>query len=144
MEIAVDGIRVSPGDWEAIRKVPAGDLPPLTPPQREVARKLGIPEQDYARSALAGERTQESLLRKTERFATLLQRRLAEIAPGATVSRVTLRTLNDRFDVEVAVNNSTLPLRIDEHVVDDLFERGSADAEQRLHRILSTVSVLRH
>jgi hypothetical protein len=144
MEIAVDGIRVSPSDWEAIRNVPTGDLRPLTPPQREVARKLGISEDDYARSALAGERTQQSLLTKTETFARLLQRRLGEVAPEAKVNRVTLRTLNDRFDVEVVVDNSTLPLRIDERIVDDLFERGSEDAEQRLQRILSTVSVLRH
>ena len=101
MEIAVDGTRVSPGDWEAIRKVPPEGLVPLTPPQREVARKLGIPEEDYARSAMAGERGQELLLRKTEILAKLLQRRLAEVLPGATVRRVVLRTLHDRFDMDV-------------------------------------------
>lgn len=136
MEIAVDGWRASVGDWSAVRSVPADELPPLSPQQREVAKKLGIAEQDYARSALAGQRTREALLQKTERFARLLEERLQASGQQAEVVRVMLRTVEHRFDVEINAGGRSVPLRVEETLVDDYFDSGSADADQRLARIL--------
>ena len=136
MEIAVDGWRSGVADWDAVRNLPAEQLPQLTDEQRAVARKLGIPEQDYARSVVAGERNREALLVKTERLARLLEQRIAALGIDGRINRVTLRTIQGRFDVEVQVNGRTLPLRIDEALVDDYFDNGSADSEQRLAQIL--------
>jgi hypothetical protein len=136
MEIAVDGWRASVADWNAVRRVPAGELPPLSPEQREVAKKLGAAEQDYARSALAGERTREALLHKTERFARLLEQRVRSSRLQAGIRRVMLRTFEHRFDVEIEADGRIIPLRIEEALVDDYFDAGSLDAEERLGRIL--------
>lgn len=136
MNISVDGWRASLSDWEAVRNLPQEQLPSLTPEQREVARKLRISVEDYARSVLAGRRTTESLLAKTTRFARLLQERVRNRAAQADVESVALRTFEHRFDIELKLDGAVLPLRVDENIVDDLFESGSADAEQRLTRIL--------
>jgi hypothetical protein len=136
MEIAVDGWRSGVADWDAVRNLPAEQLPQLSEEQRAVARKLGIPEQDYARSVVAGERSREALLVKTERLARLLEQRIEALGVDGRINRVTLRTIQGRFDVEVQVNGRTLPLRIDEAIVDDYFDSGSADSEQRLAQIL--------
>jgi len=46
-------------------------------------------------------------------------------------------TVDDhRFDIELRVNDRRLPLRIDEDLVDDYFDGGSVEAEERLGRIL--------
>ena len=145
MEIAVDGWRASVGDWKAVRSVPEEDLPELSPEQREVAKKLGIAEQDYARSALAGQRNREALLHKTERFARLLEERLRALGLQGNVNRVMLRTFEHRFDVEIDAGGRSLPLRIEETLVDDYFDSGSADAEERLGRILDrSLRVVKH
>jgi hypothetical protein len=136
MEIAVDGWRASAAEWDAVRAVPANRLPALTPEQREVARKLGIPEPDYARSALAGERTREALLRKTERLARLLEHRMQALGLSGSIKRVMLRTVEHRFDVEIESGGHMVPLRIEENLVDDYFDGGSLDAEEKLGRIL--------
>jgi len=136
MEISVQGWKASPSDWEAVRKMPKGELPALSDEQKEVARKLGLTEEDYARSALAGERTQNALLIKTEMFARLLEKKIHEIGLKAIVENVVLRILEDRFDVMLRVDGTSLPLRIKEGIVDDLFESGSAEAEDKLLRIL--------
>lgn len=142
MEISVQGWKASPSDWEAVRKLPKDQLPPLTEEQRTVAHKLGISEEDYARSALAGERTQNALLATTETFARLLQKKLQDIGSKATVENVVLQTLEGRFEVLLRLNGNLLPLRIQEGIVNDLFEGGSAEAEEKLSRILrSTVGV---
>src|SRR5262249_13402033 len=142
MEISVQGWKASPSEWEAVRRLPKDQLPPLTEAQKEVARKLGVSEEDYARSALAGERTQNALLTKTETFAHLLEKKLRDMGSNATVENVVLQILDDRFEVLLRVNGKLLPLRIKEEIVDDLFESGSAEAEERLARILNaTVGV---
>lgn len=142
MEISVQGWKASPTDWEAVRKLPKDQLPPLSEEQREVARKLGVSEEDYARSALAGERTQNALLATTETFARLLQRKLKDIDSKATVENVVLQLLEGRFEILLRLNGKLFPLRIHEDIVNDLFEGGSAEADEKLSRILaSTVGV---
>jgi hypothetical protein len=142
MEISVHGWRASAGDWEAVRKLPKDQLPALTVEQKEVARKLRVSEEDYARSALAGERTQNALLAKTEMFARLLEKKLRDLGSRASVESVVLQILDDRFEVLLRLNGSLVPLRIKEDVINDLFESGSAEAEERVARILnSTVGV---
>ena len=136
MEIAVDGWRGSTADWDAVRSLPVDQLPPLTKEQREVAKKLGVREEDYARSVLAGERNQDVLLEKTERLARLLRERLEKGRERAQVARVVLRTNAGRFDVELDLGGRRIHLRIDEAVVDSYFDSGSADAEATLSRIL--------
>jgi hypothetical protein len=142
MEISVQGWRASPSDWEAVRKLPKEELPALTDEQKEVARKLKVSEEDYARSALAGKRTQNALLAKTEMFARLLGKKLRDVGSKATVESVVLQILDDMFEVVLKLNGKLVPLRIKEEIVNDLFEGGSADAEGRVSRILdSTIGV---
>ncbi|MGH9424743.1 MAG: hypothetical protein ACRD2L_00315, partial [Terriglobia bacterium] len=115
---------------------PSADVPPLTPEQREVARKLQIAEEDYARSAMADQRAMEKLLGKAERFARLLGQMLERTAPAATIESVALNTWEDQFEILIQINGHVFPVNISEDIVDDLFERGSEEAEQRLARIL--------
>ena len=136
MDVIVEGWRASPADWQAASREPADQLPPLSEAQREVARKLHIPEEDYARSAFAGKRTQAALLEKAQRFARLLDARVKKLREAASVSTVVLRTIDHRFDVEISDGKKLLPLRIDENIVDDLLEGGSADADRRVSGML--------
>ena len=136
MEIGVDGWRARAADWDAVRNLPPDKLPALSKEQREVARKLGISEADYARSAFASERSRESLLAKTERLARLIEKMLKDTP--AVVESVTLRTFDEKFDVSLRVGQKVMPIRITEGLVDDLFENGSGEAETRLARILNS------
>lgn len=138
MQIAVDGPRGSASAQDAVRRIPKEQLPPLTDAQKTVAHQLGASEEDYARMILEGERAHDELLVKTELFARLLEKKLHEIGSKAKIQNVLLRTLDGKFEVEMDVNGRTIPLRIREELIDDLFEAGSPDAEERLARILQT------
>jgi hypothetical protein len=136
VKIGVDGMRFGAKESQEAYSIPKEDLPPLTDGQREVARKLGISEEGYARSFVAGERTSEWLLEKTARFANLLQRKVAAIRPEAKVEAVFLRTTERRFDIVLKLCGREVPLRVSEDLVDDLFESGSRQAERGLERLL--------
>jgi hypothetical protein len=145
MQISVDGWKASPSVWSAVRGIPKDQLPSLTEEQKAVARKLGVSEEDYARSALAGERTQAALLAKTETFARLLDKTIHDLGFSASVEKVVLRIIEDRFDVLLDMKGTKLPLRINEALVDDLLESGSVEADEKLKRILNiTVGVRNH
>jgi len=135
MVVGVDGWRAGAEEREFARSLSPQQLPALTPEQKEVAKKLGFTEQDYARSILAGERGQDRLLKKTEWLARLLRERFATV--GASVERVILRVFLERFDAEVRINGSTVPIRIPEDIVDQYFECGSPDSERALDSIVS-------
>ena len=143
MEISVDGFRGDSGSREAVRSIPASELPHLNDAQRDVARKLGSSEEEYARMLLAGEKNQEKLLRKTERVARLLRQMLQRISSMAEVKSVALRVFQERFDIEIASGNEEIGLSIDERLIDRYFDEGSSDAETSLHKVLERALAVR-
>jgi hypothetical protein len=132
IKVAVSGLRSDPSEWEAALATPKEKLPPLSPEQRRVAQQLHIKEEDYQRSFLAGNRTAEKLLKKTEWFAKLLRKDLSARAPDTTIKSIVLDTWKHRFEITIEANGSELPLHVAEGVVDDLLDLGSSDAEQKL------------
>jgi len=136
VELYVRGGRISPAEWDAIQALPKEDLPPLTPEQRQVAQKMRIPEADYARGALASKQGAEKLLDVVERVARLLRKKLQVRAPSLELKRVALDTLKGKYEVEANLNGDTLTFRVDEQLIDELFEAGSEIAEKRLDRVI--------
>lgn len=137
-KIAVDGTRTSPDEWSRAQAIVKEELPPLSEAQRATARSLGVAEEPYARMIFASEYTSKKLLAKAEMFGRLVAEKLEALGFQGKVESVVLRTLENRFDVGVRMNGKVIPLRIKEDLADDIFESGSADAEARLTRILST------
>jgi hypothetical protein len=136
IRIAVSGPRTDKSDWEGALNTPKEQLPPLTREQRRVAEQLHIREEDYQRTVLAKRWTAERLLKKTELFAKLLQRKIREKTPSASIRSIVLDTLAHRFEIAVDVNGTGIPLHIPEGVVEDLFNLSVTDAEQKLSKMV--------
>jgi hypothetical protein len=54
-EVLVSDYSSSVDEWKQAQMAPKSDLPPLNKQQREVARKMGVSEEDYQRNVLAGQ-----------------------------------------------------------------------------------------
>ena len=116
--------------------LPDDQLPSLTSEQKSVAGKLGISVEDYARSVLAGRRTSDGLLAKTENFGRLLEEKLKERVSNGLVESVAPETAEHKFRVALRVSGKPAILHVDEEIVDDLFEGGSSEAEAKILRVL--------
>ncbi len=136
VKIGVDGMRFSTRYTDEARSIPPDQLPPLSDPQRAAAESMGVSEEAYARNLVVGEKTWNELLEKTKRLADVLQHRLAELATEAKLETVILRTFDRTFDAEIRLEDRTLPVRIRESIIDDLFEGGSEQAKVNIDRIL--------
>jgi len=139
MEIVIEGWRAGGEERKEANSVPASELPPLSDVQKEVAKKMGISEEDYARSAFAGKLNQERLLQKTRRFAENLDSKLRSKIQGARVDRIRLLTLEHEYRIELTANERTTFFRVPEEMVDDFIEGGSADVGRVIERNLETV-----
>jgi len=139
MEIVIEGWRSGSEERKEAASVPAGELIPLTDEQKSVAKKMGISEEDYARSAYAGKRNQDRLINKTRRFAGILEERLREISEGARIDRIRLVTIDHEYRIEITLNGRKLFFRLPEEMVDDFIEGGSAEIGRQIMDRLETV-----
>ena len=139
MEIVIEGWRAGGEERKEANSVPASQLPSLTEEQKKVAKKMGISEDDYARSAFAGKRNQERLLGKTRRFAETLDRILRSRWEEARIERVRLVTIEHEYRLEISANGRKFIFRVPEDMVDDFIEGGSSDVGRMIERNLETV-----
>jgi hypothetical protein len=139
MEIIIDGWRAGGEDRKQAQLVPASKLPLLSEAQKEVARKTGISEEDYARSAFAGKLNQDRLLEKTKQFSAILEDRLRSKAPGARIERIRLLTIEHEYRIEIYNEHKIVLFRVAEDMVDDFMEKGFAEVGQRIEQNLETV-----
>ena len=138
MEIVIDGWRAGREERDEAARVRAQDLPELTDGQKKAAKRMGISEEDYARSAYAGRRNQARLIEKAKRFAAVLQSRLQSKIAGAVIGRVRLLTLEHEYRIEVSVEDKRVLFRVTEDMVDDFMERGFAEVGESIERNLET------
>src|ERR1700680_3520790 len=139
MEIVIDGWRAGGEERRDAASAPDWQLPTLTEEQKAVAKKMGISEEDYKRSAYAGRLNQERLIEKTKRFAAILEAKLGLKAPGARIDRIRLLTIECEYRIEIYVEGKKVLFRVAEDMVDDFMEKGFADVGQRIVQNLETV-----
>ncbi len=135
MEIVIDGWRAGGEERKEAASVPVGKLPALSDGQKEVAKKMGISEEDYARSAYAGRLNQERLIEKTKKFARLLQRKLQERG-DVEITNIRLDVLRHRYEVAASAGERPVSFVVSEELIDDLFQTGSESLERNLERVL--------
>ncbi len=135
MEIVIDGWRAGGEERKEAASVPVGQLPPLSDAQKEVVKKMGISEEDYARSAYAGRLNQERLIEKTKKFAKLLQRKLQERG-DVEITNIKLDVLRHRYEVAASAGERPVSFIVSEELIDDLFQTGSESLERNLERVL--------
>jgi len=78
----------------------------------------------------------EKLLAKTERLAKLIDADVQKRFPAARIEEVLLNTWEGRFEVMARIGETEIPFRVDENLVDDLFDSGSRDAEASFLRVV--------
>jgi hypothetical protein len=139
MEIIIEGWRAGRAERQEAESVPFSHLPPLSDEQKTVAKKMGISEEAYARSAFAGKRNQERLLEKTRRFGEILERTLHTRFEGARIDRIRLVTIDHEYRIDLSAGDRKVLFRVPENMVDDLVEGGSAEIGRTIERNLETV-----
>jgi len=136
MDVSVYVSRIFDEYWRVAHECPKSALPELTSAERNTATKRGVTEEEYARIVLAQRLSADRLVERTAAFGTLLQRSIKAKGIAASVHKISLDDLRQRYQVEVQMDGKQVPLTIDGQLVRDLLERGSAEAEAGISRII--------
>jgi len=136
MDISVKGSRSSAQDWVRAQQIPLSEIPPLDEQQKAVARQMRLSEEDYARSAYAGQLSQQELLQRTLRFGRWLNARVEERNADSRVDAVELDTWSEKLKVRVLVGQESVFFEVDEELVERFMSTGSAELERSVFRLL--------
>jgi hypothetical protein len=136
MEVFVRGSSSSAEDWLRAQQAPLNELPELDEDQKVVARKLQISEEDYARSAYAGQLAQRELLQKMLRFGKWLDARIQERDPASVVESVDLDVWNEKVRVHGKSGGEPFFFDLSEDLVERFLLTGGADLERAIFRVV--------
>ena len=80
--VRVSDFTTSIEEWDRAQRAPRSELPNLSAEQKDVARKFGITEEEYARSVLAGRYGNERMNTRARHLGKEVQRILGTFGDG--------------------------------------------------------------
>jgi hypothetical protein len=135
-DVFISGSTGSVEDWQNAMNAPKSELPKLSGEQKEVARRMGIPEEEYARGVLVGQYGES---RQKQRGETLGMR-IAEVLDGVGSSyeleALIRKGVNDRWVARIRTPGEPRNVAIDLDLADDLIDSGTVQDLERLRVLM--------
>ncbi len=137
-EVVVKGYSTSLDDWARANRVPRDELPSLTEEQKKFARKYGVPEEDFARSVLAGRYGSERLCAEADRFARVLQEAVHDLRPQQEIEivQVIYSSFDRRFTCHLREGSNEFTLYVSSTQVADHLDSGDSNLRKTIKEIL--------
>jgi hypothetical protein len=114
------------------------DLPCLSPEQKEVAKKLGISEDAYARSLLASKFGDERMRQRAHVLGEVIQVLLEKFGSEYRVEAVVADMFNGRWVVRVGFPRGDFDLRVPRELADDVLDSGQPSEVTKLKALVRT------
>jgi hypothetical protein len=142
-EVAVSDYTVSVDEWRRAQSAPKEGLPELTEAQREVANKLGISEEQYARSVLAVRFGIQRLRNRATKLGEEVQKILAGVSAESRVSRVVADLARERWVIVIQTPNRQAGVVLPRDLGDDFLDFSTSDSVEVLNAKIRTSLGLR-
>ena len=133
-EVFVSDYSSSIDEWRAAQAMPKSKLPPLSEEQRHVARKMGIPEEDYRRNVFAGELGEKRLRNRGEDLGLVVEKLLSKLGAGYRLDAVKGEMINSRWLCRVETPEGIVNVAISRELVDDVLDSGATEEREKLKR----------
>jgi len=134
--VFVSGVTGSVEDWQKAMKAPKSELPKLNEEQKEVARKMAISEEEYARGVLAGQYGEN---RQRERGEGL-GRRVEELLEGLGEPYRLIALIREvgkmRWVARINTPNEPKNIAIGVELADDIIDSATVQDLERLRILL--------
>lgn len=135
--VFISGTTSSAEDWKKAMSAPESELPELSEQQKEVARKMGIDEKEYARGVLVGKYGE---VRERER-GEKLGKYIEEILHGLASSYYQLEALvregtKGRWIARILTPKQVANVAIPSELADDVVDSAASQDIERLKRLV--------
>jgi hypothetical protein len=137
-EVAVSDYTVSMDEWRRAQSAPKDGLPELTDAQREVAKKLGVSEEQYARSVLAVLYGVQRLRNRATKLGEEVQKILVGVSAESRVSRVVADLARERWVIVIQTGTRQAGVVLPRHLGDDFLDFSTVDSAEVLNAKVRT------
>ncbi len=139
IEVCVSGpIRGSNDGWQRARQVPVSKLPELTPGQKDLARRFGASEEQWARRELASQYDLEWMRKRGLEFGRIVQKVLDSIASGYRLSAVAVEGFKNRWVVRILTPDGTANIAVPAVLAESILDSYTIQDLDQLKSLLST------
>ena len=122
----------SVAEWRKAQRAPLSELPQLTADQKEVARRFGITEEEYARNVLAGTYGRRRLRERAQALGEEVQRILEDLGRGEKVIAVSKDMDRASWRIRIETRKRDVDVLVSQELAEDLFDSGAEQERERL------------
>jgi hypothetical protein len=133
--VFVSGVTSPVEDWRNAMSAPKGDLPKLSEGQKEIARKMDMSEEEFARGLLVSEYGERRQRERGEKLGTRVEEILAGLGKPYRLEAVILEGLKGRWVARIETPSTPKNVAVGLELADDLIDSDTVQDEERL-RIL--------
>jgi hypothetical protein len=123
-------------EWRRAQRAEKKELPALSKTQKEVAAKLGISEEAYARSVLAGEYGARRMHEQATALGKLVGDIAAEVRQKCKVTAVLAEMFKSRWIVKLQVPGESFAVAIPRELAEDVLDSGVTSEIRKLRTIV--------
>jgi hypothetical protein len=137
-EVLVSDYSSSVEEWKRAMVAPRSELPPLSEQQREVARKFGVSDEEYARGVLAGLYGEERIRSRGEQLGELVETILQGLGPTYRLAAIKAEMFNGRWICRIMTPEKIANVAVPRELADDVLDSGVREEIDRLKNCLLT------
>ena len=137
-QVVVQGISGgSADDWTRAQSAPGSELPELSEQQKEVAGRMGIPEEEYARGVLVNKYSEERQLERGKKLGEQVDGILIGLGSSYYQLQALIREgTRFRWVARIVTPKGVKNVAIPFDVADDVVDSGAVQDIERLKQIV--------
>jgi hypothetical protein len=135
-QIVVSDYSSSTEEWKRALEAPESELPPLTDQQREIARRFGVSQQEYARGVLAGRYGNQRMRKRAQALGEHAQEILGGLGARYKVLAVLWEGSKLRWMLRIETPERVVGVPVPFELADDVIDSGVLQEIERLKRLV--------
>ncbi len=135
-EVFVSGYSTSLEEWKRALRAPLSELPELNVWQKEIARKFGISEEEYARSHLSSLYGQERMRSRARELGKAVEEILESLGHACQLTAVVAELSKERWVLRIQTPQKIVSVAVPRDLADDVVDSDTVQDKDRLEALL--------
>ncbi len=135
-EIVVSDFSSSVEEWRRAHQASEPELPALTDQQKEIARRFGVSEQDYARGVLAGKYGNQRMQKRGQTLGGCAVEILAGLGEKYKLLAVLWEGSRLRWMLRIETPDGVVGVPVPFELADDVIDSGVLEEMERLRQLV--------
>lgn len=134
--VFVFGVTSSVEDWQKAMNAPKGELPKLNEEQKEVAGRMGMSEEEYARGVLVGQYGEQREKERGKKLGEKIEEIMGGLGAPYRLEALIREGVKGRWVARIETPSAPKNVAVGVELADDLIDSGTVQDEERLRVLI--------